>query len=148
MSLQRFEGQAGRQALVEALLRQKIVGGNVTLANELVDCIKLRVVEKRAYLIQQGAHDTDLFLILDGTVDLMVNSQMVGRRMTNEHVGEITAIEPTHKRAASAVAIGAPAVVAVLSSADLAKFGDRYTEIYRCIARDLAQQMILSDIML
>lgn len=139
--LQRFEGEAGRRLRVDALVNQKIVAGNRELAEGLADRVKLYSLSKGESLIEQGASDNDVFFILAGALDIIVNGRIIGRRVANDHVGEMAAIEPTQRRAASVVA-AEEAVVAKLTEADLAEFGSRYPEIYRCIAKDLSRRLL------
>lgn len=137
----RFEGDAGRRLRLEALATQKLVGGNRELAEALVDRLPIRRLATGERLIEQGDSDNTVYLILAGSFDVVVNGRVVGRRQPNDHVGEMAAIEPSQQRAASIVAIE-DSVVAVLAESDLAEFGARYPEIYRCIARELARRLL------
>jgi len=139
--LQRFEGDAGKRLRIEALASQKIVGGNRELAEALADRVELRKVVAGETLIEQGGVDNDIFLILVGSMNVVVNGRVVGRRFPNDHVGEMAAVEPTQQRAASIVATE-DAVVAKLTENDLANFGLRYPEIYRCIAKELSRRLM------
>ena len=139
--IHRFEGEAGKRLRIEALLTQKIVGGNHELAEALAGSVELRAVRPGDILIEQGGSDNDIYMIMAGSVNIVVNGRVVGRRLVNDHVGEMAAIEPTQRRSASV--IGAEeAVVARLSEAELAQFGGSYPEIYRCIARELARRLL------
>lgn len=139
--IQRFEGDAGKRLRIEAIFNQKMVGGNRKLAESLADCVELRAVHPGEILIEQGGSDNDVYFILAGTVDIIVNGRTVGRRVPNDHVGEMAAIEPTQKRAASVVATE-EGVVARISEAELAKYGSRYPEIYRSIAKELSRRLL------
>lgn len=139
--IQRFEGNAGKRLKIEALASQKMVGGNRKLAESLADCVELRAVHPGEVLIEQGGNDNDVYLILAGAFDIVVNGRAVGRRVANDHVGEMAAIEPTQKRAASVV-VAEEGVVARLTEAELAKLGTRYPEIYRSIAKELSRRLM------
>jgi len=139
--IRRFEGDAGKRLLIEALTTQKIVAGNRTFAEALADRVDLRAIRRGDVLIEQGGNDNDVYLILSGAFDIIVNGRIVGRRGVNDHVGEMAAIEPAQKRAASVGAVE-DGVVARLSEADLAYYGSRYPEIYRCIAKELARRLM------
>lgn len=138
--IHRFQGDAGKRLRIETLVSQKIVGGNRKLAEALADSAELIAVQAGDLLIEQGASDNDVYLILAGSFDIVVNGRIVGRRVANDHVGEMSAIEPTQKRAASVV-VAEEGVVAKLTEADLAKFGSRYPQIYRCIAKELSRRL-------
>lgn len=139
--IRRFDGDTGKRLRIEALATQKIVAGNRELAEALAARVEIRAVRPGDVLIEQGDSDNDVYLILSGEFDIIVNGRVVGRRVVNDHVGEMAAIEPTQKRAASVVA-AEDGVVARLSEAELAYYGSRYPEIYRCIARELARRLM------
>jgi len=138
--LERFEGDAGRRLRVEALVNQKLVGGNRELAERLADTAPVFAVQKGQVLIKQGASDNDVFLIFAGTFNVEVNGRIVGRRGPNDHVGEMAAIEMSQQRAASIVATE-PGVVARVSEAELFAIGKVYPEVYLCIARELSRRL-------
>lgn len=138
--LNRFQGDKGRRLRIEALLTQKMVGGNRQLAEELAEEIELLAVEPGQVLLKQGDTDNDVYMILAGRVDILVNGRIVNRRQPNDHVGEMAAIEPLQKRAAT-VLVTEAGVVAKIPESLLAKYAARYPEIYRCIARELARRL-------
>jgi len=139
--LHRFEGNAGRRVRVEAFLSQKLVSHNRDLAEQMADRLPLKSVAKSEVLIEQDGTDNEVYLILAGSFDVIVNGRKVAQRRANDHLGEMAAIEPTQRRAASIVALE-ESVVAVLSEQDLAEFAGRYTEIYLQMARELSRRLL------
>lgn len=137
----RFSGDTGRPALVEALLEQPLVGANVELATELADRLKLVEINNGESLIEQGDDDTDLFMILTGGFQVIVNGRKVATRGRGQHVGEMALIEPTQRRAASVVALE-DSVVAALSRKDVSEIAGRRPEIYRAIAKVLSRRLL------
>ncbi|MFV8671222.1 cyclic nucleotide-binding domain-containing protein [Ralstonia pseudosolanacearum] len=99
--LGRFQGDAGRRLTIDALITQKLVGGNRDLVELLADKVQLLEINAGSVLIEQGASENDLYLIFAGAFDIVVNKRRVGRRFPNDHVGEMAAIEPSQPRAAS-----------------------------------------------
>lgn len=138
--LERFQGEAGRRLRVDALITQKLVGGNRDLAELLADKAKLLEVKAGTILVEQGASDNDVYLIFAGSFDIVINKRRVGRRFPNDHVGEMAAIEPSQPRAASVIATET-SVVARITEADLADAGGRWPDVYRCLARELAKRL-------
>lgn len=138
--LERFQGDAGRRLTIDALMNQKLVCANRDLAELLADKIQLLKINPGDVLIEQGAADNDVYLIFSGAFDVVVNKHRVGRRFPNDHVGEMAAIEPSQQRAASVIATDL-SVVARVAEADLADIGQRYPEVYRCIARELSKRL-------
>lgn len=139
--LQRFEGDAGKRLRVEALLSQKLVGGNRQLAEQMEARIRLLELKPGEVLIQQNASDNDVYLILAGKVDIIVNGRRMRSRGPNDHVGEMAAIEPNQRRSASAVVVE-ETVVAALTEADFSELASRHPEMYRSIARELARRLL------
>lgn len=139
--LNRFEGDAGKRLRIESLAAQKMVAGNLELAELLEPRIKLRQLKAGEMLIEQNDTDNDIHLIFTGNLQIMVNGRVVGRRGPNDHVGEMAAIEPTQRRSASAIATE-DTLVASITEADVAELGARYPEMYRYIARELARRLL------
>lgn len=137
---ERFEGEAGRQRLVEALVTQKLVGGNRQLATEMAEVVELVEVTKKTPIIEQGAEDTDIYLILSGSFSILVNGRLVAQRGPDDSVGEMAAVQLTQARSASVIA-DEKSVLAKLTQSQLEEFGNRYPEIYRCMARVLARRL-------
>ena len=139
--LQRFEGDSGRGALVEAIAKQRLTAGNRALAEEIAGLVELRVVPAGATLIERAHEDNDLFLILEGEFIVSVDGAVVAKRGAGDYVGEIAAIQPELKRTATVVA-KSDAVVGKLTEAALADLGDRYPAVYRAIAQKLAGHLL------
>src|ERR1700761_6235806 len=139
--LQKFEGDTGRAFLIEAIARQHLTAGNRVLAEEIAGLVELRAVPAGATLIKQADEDNDLFLILDGEFQVLVDGTVAAKRGAGDYVGEIAAIQPELKRTATVVA-KTDAVVGKLTEATLADLGDRYPTVYRAIAQHLAGHVL------
>ena len=139
--LNRFEGDAGRRLRLEALTNQKLVAGNRTLAEKVDAKAQLMLVKKGAILIEQDASDNDVYLILAGAFDISVNGRVIRRRVPNDHVGEMAAVEPTQRRSATVTAVE-DSVVAKIAELDFAELGREFPEIYLYIARELARRLL------
>jgi len=139
--LDRFLGDKGRRLRVEAFLSQRLVVGNRALADELADRVELLAVCAHATLIEQGAEDNDIYFILSGVFDVVVNGRSVAKRGPNDHVGEMAAIQPTQKRSASVVALE-DAVVGKLQEDIFNEIGSRHPEMYRFIAQELSRRLL------
>src|SRR5258708_37183485 len=101
---ERFEGDAGLRRLIDALKTQKMVAGNSALAEELASLVEVKEVKAGETIIRQGASDNDMFFILSGGFSIVVNGKFVAKRSANDHVGEMSAIEPCQTRVATVVA--------------------------------------------
>ena len=136
----RFEGSAGRRILLETLKEQKLIAGNTELADQVASIGELVDVEAGATIIEQGNDDNDVFLIVAGSFDIVVNNRLVAKRFCNDHVGEMVAIQPTQRRSATVVA-RENAVVVKLPEPQFADLINKYPQIVRYIAKELARRL-------
>jgi predicted nucleotide-binding protein len=136
----RFEGSAGRRILLETLKEQKLIAGNTELADQVASIGELVDVEAGATIIEQGNDDNDVYLIVAGSFDIVVNNRLVAKRFCNDHVGEMVAIQPTQRRSATVVA-RENAVVVKLLEPQFADLINKYPQIVRYIAKELARRL-------
>lgn len=136
----RFSGAAGRQPLMETLKEHKMVAGNVELATELAKVSKVIAVKKGKVIIRQGGDDSEVFLILTGSFDIVVNGRIVASRFPNDHVGEMAAIRHTQKRSATVVAREGSLVLR-FPGAQLLAFGSKYPDVWLRFAKELARRL-------
>ena len=136
---ERFE-KDGRQNLVDAVLRQEFVGGNAKLAEALIKHGELVEFHKGDKIITEGGEDNDIYLLLAGSVAIVVKGGEIATRKAGQHVGEMAAIEPAQKRSATVVAHDT-LVTLRLSSADFMSIGHAYPQIWLPIARELSRRL-------
>ena len=129
-----------KTALIEALEKQKIVAGNKELAEHIANIGEVVEVPPGTAIIGQGGADNDVYLILAGSFHIVVNGQTLARRVATDHVGEMAAILPLQRRAASVVA-HEDSVVVRLSDSQVAELGEKYPQIWRSFARELAHRV-------
>lgn len=137
----RFEGDNGRRLLVETLRDQKMVGGNTALAEELATHGELLDIGPQAVLIEQGADDNTVYLILSGSFVVLVNGKPIATRVPGDHLGEMAAIQPTQRRSATVLA-SEPSTVLRLTEPQLAAIGQVFPDIYRAFAKELARRLM------
>lgn len=138
--IERFLGEDGRHRRIDALRQQKIVVGSSALAEELADAVSVIAIEKGVALIEQGADDNDIYFILAGTFEVIVNGRRMSARGAGDCVGEMAAIEPTQRRSATVVATD-DCIVARLPEVRFAEIATKYPEMYRSIAKELAKRL-------
>lgn len=138
--LQRFTGESGRRLRVQALLSQKLIAGNRELAEKLSDSAKFFEISKGQTLIEQNTADNDVYMIITGSFDVLINGRKIARRFPNDHVGEMAAIEMTQQRSASVIA-SEQSVVAQISEAEFSELGRQFPEIYLAVARELSRRL-------
>ena len=138
--IKRFEGESGRNVLIDTLKEQRIVRGDAVLAEHIAQIGELIQVEGGASIIEQGSTDNAVYLILSGSFDIVVNGRVIARRGPTDHVGEMSAIQPTQARSASVTASG-QAVVSRIPNARFLELGKHYPDVWRHIARELARRL-------
>lgn len=138
--LERFLGEDGKHRRVDALRQQKIVVGSSALAEELADAVSVMAIEKGSVLIEQGADDNDIYFIMAGTFEVIINGRRMAARGAGDCVGEMSAIEPTQRRSATVVATD-NSIVARLSEVTFTGIAAKHPEMYRSIARELAKRL-------
>ena len=137
---ERFAGETSHRILLDTLKDQKIVAGNTELAEQIAAVGELLDIKTGETIIEQGNEDNDTYLILAGSFDIVVNGRAINKRVPNDHVGEMAAIQPTQRRSATVVARES-SVVIKLTEPQLAALGDQYPNIWRCIAKELARRL-------
>ena len=136
---ERFE-KDGRPQLIDALKRQEFVAGNATLADALIMRGELIEYQNGDKIITEGEEDNDIYLLLTGSVAVVVKGNNINTRKAGQHVGEMAAIEPSLKRSATLVALDT--VVALkLKSADFNAIGEEFPQIWLPIARELCRRL-------
>lgn len=101
----RFEGDEGRDARLDALHRQKLLRRNDGLAEKLADLGEVVECEKGRILIKEGGTDTDLYFILAGRFEVRIKGTKVAERSHDTLVGEIVNFRPSRRRSATLTAL-------------------------------------------
>jgi predicted nucleotide-binding protein len=139
--IERFAGAAGRRLRVEAMKAQTLVSGDQELAEKLADIAELVSVPAGTDIITQDDYTNAIFFILSGQFSVVVNGREVARRGSGDQVGEMGAIEPTQRRAATVRAIS-DSLVAKIGEHSFDELGRIYPVLYKSIARELARRLL------
>lgn len=139
--LNRFSGNTGRRLRVDAFRRQALIAGNNELAEKLADMAELVEITLGSSIITQDDYTNDIFFILVGSFAVIVNGREVAVRGSGDHVGEMGAIEPTQRRAATVTALE-NSLVAKISESAFDALGKQYPELYKFIAKELARRLL------
>ena len=122
-------------------MSQRSVRGNQSLAQELSGKVHLLEVGVSQVLIEQGADDNDIYFILAGRFEIVVNGRTIASRGPGEHVGEMAAILPSLRRSATVRALEGGAV-AQLSATELIDIANRYPSMWQHFASVLAERLL------
>ncbi len=137
--MKQFEGSEGRLHLIRALTLQPLIHEQ-NLAIAVARQSKLEAIPAGANLIQQGAFDTDLFLILEGEFSIAFDGQVVAGVKAGQHVGEMAVVDPLTPRSASVTATS-DSIVARIAESDFSALADRFPQLWRRIALELAGRL-------
>jgi len=134
----RFQDEPAR---LESMRTHKFSGGCPELAAAIAAIAEPVSFQPGEHLIEQLGEDQDVYLIVAGSCDVVVNGRKIRVRGAGDHVGEMAAIQRGQTRSASVVA--AEEVVALrLTEPQLADLGNRFPAIYRTIAQELARRLL------
>jgi predicted nucleotide-binding protein len=136
----RYEGEEGSRRLIELLKQQALVGSNEALAACLLKAMKLRELSPGEILIRQDDADKELYLLLSGTLRILVNGREVANRRKGSHIGEMAAIDPAARRTATVVAAEA-CLVAALTEANFISIANAFPSMWRAIAVELSRRL-------
>lgn len=138
--LDRFKLPDGRNNLRDSLLRQKVFLGNQAAVDKAVDLVVLEEFASGATIVQEGASDNDLFLIINGKTSVYVHGRKVADRIHGEHVGEMSLIDPMARRSATVVA-DEEVLVAKIAEPKFTSLANAYPDIWRFIAIQLGDRL-------
>jgi CRP/FNR family transcriptional regulator, cyclic AMP receptor protein len=127
-------------SLVSVLKEQKIVAGNERLAERIASVAEKLDVPRGTAIIHQGGEDNEVYLIVKGSFDIVVHGRTLARRVAGDHVGEMAAILPVQRRAASVIAHEDSSVLR-LSDSQIAELGEEFPQIWRYFATELAHRV-------
>lgn len=126
--------------LIDSLREQKLVRGDRAIAEQIAKAGELIQVESGTGIIEQGSWDHDVYLILAGSFDIIVNGRLIAKRGPSDHVGEMAAIQPSQARSASVIA-STTCVVCKIPNAPFLEIANSHPGIWRTIARELARRL-------
>lgn len=138
--IERFEGIQGKTALVEALMQQRLVLGDMSLAAKMAELGTLRALKPGEILIQHGATDNDVYFIIAGRFSMTVHGREVSQRSAHEHIGEMASIMPSLPRAATGT-VAEQALVLQLSALQFNQLADKFPRLWRNLACQMAQRL-------
>ena len=136
----RFGGAEGARLLHDLLLRQPLVEGKDDIAHELSLVSQISPFETNETVIVQGAADTDIFLILVGSVVVSPNGREDTIRSAGTHVGEMATIDPAALRSAT-VRAREPSILLRVTEPDLSRVASAHPHIWRYLAREMADRL-------
>jgi len=138
--IDRFRSDGGRR-LVAVLSEFRLLAGVEGLAEHLAAAGRLEEVQAGCAFIEQGSAETDVYFIVTGSADVLVNGKAVAVRHAGDHVGEMAAIEPAQARSATVVARETSVLLKVEESVFIS-LADANPVIWRRLAATLSRRLL------
>lgn len=128
------------QAVVNELLKQKMVNGNEEFAKEIQQKGKVVGFEPGDNIITQGEHDQDVYFIIAGEANMIINGSELYSRGPGLSIGEMSALNPSKARSATLIAM--VDTVAVKVDVDsFAELLDKYPIAYKLLLIDQSDRL-------
>jgi CRP/FNR family cyclic AMP-dependent transcriptional regulator len=136
----RFEGPEGRERLVEALKRQRLVENDHDLAIALAEAGEVVEFLAGEQFITQGEVDNDAFFIIDGQAEVWINGRRVAIRSSRECVGEMALIDHAVRRSATVIA-ASPLTALKIAEAKFKSITANNAVVWRSLAIAIADRL-------
>ncbi|MDD5020611.1 MAG: nucleotide-binding protein [Endomicrobiaceae bacterium] len=108
--------------------------------SDLLKKTEIKLYKKNEIIIKEGDLTSDIFLILKGSVNILVKNQCVATRPANEHIGEIVALFSAMKRTATCI-VAETSYLAKIRSTNFIQLLNKNPKIYKQIAYTLAKRL-------
>ena len=136
----RFTGTAGRRNLLAAICAQQAVAGDTSLARRLIAVGSLHEHPSGRMIMRQGDTDNDIYLIVSGSVSIVINKREIAVRTAGAHVGEMALLDPTARRSATTIT-REKTVALKVSEAGVTRIARDYPDYWRRLALELATRL-------
>lgn len=136
----RFEGTDGQRHLIVALQSCPLVEHSEALASRLADVGQVVSFDAGDVIMTQGADDNDVFFILVGQAEVMVNGRHVAIREARDTIGEMALLSPTEPRSATVTA-RTEVVALKVSEPDFHQVAEEHTQVWRVVAQVVADRL-------
>jgi CRP/FNR family cyclic AMP-dependent transcriptional regulator len=125
--------------LITALRRQVLVRCDEKLAAWIAKHCQRIEVKAGKMIIRQGEETCELYFILDGSVDILINGRRVNSRYAGEHVGEM-AIAMNSRRTATVLTCE-DCILAKVTRPEFLKLAKMFPAVWQSIADVLARRL-------
>ena len=139
--IKRFEGTEGRRLLIDALKESQLVEHNEELAKKLAEAGQLVSFKSGDVLMTQDGADNDIYFLLFGQVDVVINNPHVAIREARETVGEMALLNPTEPRAATVTARSGDVVILKVTEPDFRQLAEEFPRTWKTVAQVVAERL-------
>jgi CRP/FNR family transcriptional regulator, cyclic AMP receptor protein len=136
----RFQGSDGERHLLTALQNCSIVEHNEALAKRLAGIGELVAFKRGDALIVQHSADNEVYFLLAGEVEILVNNRRVATRNPGETVGEMAILDPSRPRSATVNAL-TPTAALKVSEPKFHELANEFPQLWRAIAKVVSARL-------
>lgn len=129
-----------RAGIIDALLRQPLIRRDRMLAEKFADVGRPKELALGEVLVEQGDWKNDLFFVLAGEFEVLVNGQRKQLRTASEAVGELAGLSPARPRTATLKATK-PSFVLAVGNSELQDIVGSDVEFWKATADAVADQL-------
>lgn len=137
--IERFRANEGRN-LAQALEEFRLLAGIQGAPGRLIAAGTLLEVAAGDSFIRQDEAESDVFFILSGSADVVINGKKINVRSAGDFVGEMAAIEPAQRRSATLTARES-CVLLCVPEADFIALADDHPIVWRRLAATLSRRL-------
>ena len=138
--MNRFKGPNGPANLATALKKSVLVEHNQEIADQLVAVGEVIEVADDDDIVTQDDGDNDIFFLLTGEAQVLINGNRVATRGSGQVIGEMALLDPTAPRSATVRAKSAMTVLKV-SQPDFRAIADAHPQIFETLSRIIADKL-------
>lgn len=136
----RFEGPEGQRRLIEALKTSVLVEHDEEFAKRLADAGDVISFQPGQPIISQDAEDNDVYFLLVGEADVLINNRHVAVRKARESVGEMALLNPTERRSAT-IAARSEVVALKVTESSFHQVAKDYPQVWKVIAQLVSDRL-------
>lgn len=138
--LQRFEGTEGLVRLEDALKRQIIVGGETSIARDILKLASTTEFAPGTVVTTQEGADNDIYFIVSGSVEIWINGRRTAIGEAGTHFGDMALLDCTARRGATVRALES-CVLVRLSENDFSEIAQVHPQLWRRIAVEMGKRL-------
>lgn len=135
-----------KKLLVSGLMSQKTICSKAD-AELISDAGKILKYEQGDFIAREGDLGNEAFYILSGSVQIRIKNHPYKIRNKNELVGEMSILEPGGRRSADLIAAMDDTYIYSVSIAKFHELAAKSSELWRCIAIEIAERLRQRDAM-
>ncbi len=128
-----------KKELFDALRRQVLVQCDETAARRFAKVARILVVKPRSKIIKQDDSADDIYFVLQGAVEVVINGTRVATRIAGQHVGEMAAL--LRSRRTATVITTEETVLAKVSQKHFLKVACSRPGVLKNLATELASRL-------